>query len=64
MSRIKSEIQVRYEYIETPEAQERLDDIFDYIFDETIGKKKFDNLQKLSHTYNNLVKKDNYVRKI
>ena len=58
MNRIKTEIKVKYEYVKTPEAQERLDDIFDFVFDQTIGVKKLSNLQKLSYTYNNLVKEE------
>lgn len=56
-NKIKNNIRVEYRYDGSGNIQEKLDDIFDFIFDKVIEKMKFDKLQELNYTYNSLENK-------
>lgn len=55
--RFKNKIEIRYQHIDSPDSQERLDDIFNFIFEETVNQMRLDNLQGVSYTYNDLENK-------
>jgi hypothetical protein len=55
--RIKNNIKIEYNYDGSGNVQEKLDDIFDFIFDKVIEKMRFDNLQQFNYTYNSLESK-------
>jgi len=55
--RSKNKIELRYQFIDGPDAQERLDDIFNFIFEETVRQIRLDNLQMVSYTYNDIENK-------
>ncbi len=53
----KKKIELRYQFINGPDLQERLDDIFNFIFEETVKQMKLDNSKGLSYTYKDLENK-------
>ena len=55
--RSKNKIKLKYQYIKSPDSQEKLDDIFNFIFEETVRLMKLDKLQEVSYTYNDLENK-------
>lgn len=56
-NKIKNIPKIEYRYDGSGNIQEKLDDIFDFIFDKVIEKMRFDNLQQFNYTYNSLESK-------
>ena len=52
----KQTIEFRYQHVKSPDYQQKLDEIFDFIFEETISQMELDNSQGFSYTYNRLQK--------
>ena len=50
----KNEIEFCYEQAETPDAQQKLDEIYNFIFGETIRLLELDKLAEVSNIDNNL----------
>ena len=57
MNKIRNIPKIEYHYDGSGNVQEKLDDIFDFIFDKVIEKMRFDNLQQFNYTYNSLENK-------
>lgn len=56
-NKVKNIPKIEYQYDGNGNIQEKLDDIFDFIFDKVIAKMRFDNLQQFNYTYNSLENK-------
>jgi hypothetical protein len=54
---LKNQIELRYEFSDGPNSQEKLDDIYNFIFEETLAQIILENSQGLSYTYNSLENK-------
>lgn len=55
--KIKNNIELRYQFIENSDSQDRLEEIFDFIFEETVEQIRFDKSKALRFTYNRLQNK-------
>lgn len=49
--KIKNIIEVRYQFSDVTDYQEKLDDIFDFIFEETISQIRLDSIQEQRSNY-------------
>jgi len=50
--KIKNNIEARYQFSNYPDSQEKLDDIFDFIFEETVAQIRLDSTEEQRSTYN------------
>ncbi len=50
--KIKNNIEVKYQFSGCPDPQERLDDIFDFIFEETVTQIRLDSTEEQRSNYN------------